>query len=78
MMFGTRAELVADLRSRDFLFDELVEDYMTVATALRQTSHSDNESDGQFWIDSLETLHALQTDIRKRLSQVEWEREKET
>lgn len=70
-MFGTRAEHITELRTQDQLFDELVEDYLTVATALQQIKQPDKEADRQFWMDSLETLHALDAEIRAWLSRVD-------
>ncbi len=80
-LFGVSPQDIANFRTRDPLFDELVEDYLTISRSLlhlMQAQKSQSVTDSQFSSDLLETLHSLEAEIKNHLSQAAQPTEKDT
>ena len=71
MVFGMSAGKLAALCRSDPGLNELVADYQTLTRELRTSQGGCNETDAQFWSDYLETLHALDGEIRSCLSRID-------
>lgn len=69
--FGIPADNLRDLCRQDAALNELVTDYQTLSRELRDSRATVSETDKKFWSDSLETLHALDGEIRRCLSRVD-------
>ncbi len=66
LLFGTTQDRVTALRREDAAFDELVSDYQTLSAELRVVRSG--ARDPKYWADALETLHALDGEIRRYLT----------
>ncbi|MFY0661501.1 MAG: hypothetical protein JXR15_13495 [Shimia sp.] len=67
-LFGICPQLVAKFRAQDPLFDELIEDYLTISETLRNSRRASNETNRQFRSDLLETQRSLEAEIKMHLS----------
>lgn len=71
LVFGMSADKLEALCRSDRVLNELVADYQTLTRELRTSQGGCNETDAQFWSDYLETLHALDGEIRSCLSRID-------
>ena len=69
-VFGISGDEIAELRRGDDVLNELISDYQTLSRELRAVRNDKDSSDSKFWSDSLEALHALNTEIRSRITLV--------
>lgn len=66
--FGATSDELLVLRRRDAVLDELLSDYQSLSNELRRLRDGGGSMEKTFWVDTLETLHALDGEIRSRLA----------
>lgn len=68
--FGLPAETLCAFCNRDAILKELVYDYRALSRELRNLPEGRDGSDAQYWSDSLDTLHALNDEIKERVTRL--------
>lgn len=68
---GTASDDVQQLSEVDELLNELVTDCHALSQALRHNWSRQPDPDDAFWLDTLESLHALNDEVRLRLSKLD-------